>query len=83
MSDDLYHVREKLGALDAKVTAAHGRVDRLELLIREDLKDLKTEIHALSAYMNKGKGWSAAMLLLSGSAGALIIKLLAWLKGSS
>jgi hypothetical protein len=78
---DIAEVRERLGALDAKVTAAHSRTDKLETIIREDLKDIKKELHDLAAHMNRGKGWAAAMIFLAGSAGALVVKLLTMLKG--
>ncbi len=73
MLDD---AREKIGALDAKVSAAHSRLDKLELMLREDLKEMKGDLKDLHAYMNKGKGWAAAMMLLAGTSGAGIIKLL-------
>lgn len=85
-----HDIREKIGAMDAKISAAHARVDRLETGVREDLKELKKEfrelrdninsdLKALNAHMNRGKGWAAAMLLLAGSAGAGVVKLLALL----
>ncbi len=67
---------EKIGALDAKVTAAHGRVDKLELMLREDLKEIMSDLKEIHAYMNRGKGWAAALMLLAGTSGAGIIKLL-------
>lgn len=78
MTDD---IRERIGALDAKVTAAHSRVDKLEQGLRDDLKEIKSELKELSAHMNKGKGWAAAMIFLSGTVGAAIIKLITFLKG--
>ncbi len=68
---------EKIGALDAKVTAAHNRVDKLEIMLREDLKEILTDLKEIHAYMNKGKGWAAALMLLAGTSGAGIMKLLA------
>lgn len=80
---ELGSILEKVGALDAKLSAAHQRVDRLEIGVRDDLrelkqefKDLRKDVKALTDHMNRGKGWAAAMLLLAGSAGAGFIKLI-------
>lgn len=78
---DVAEIRERLGALDAKVTAAHSRTDKLETVIREDLKEIKKELHDLTAHMNRGKGWAAAMIFLASASGALLVKLLTMLKG--
>jgi hypothetical protein len=74
-------IRERLGALDAKVTAAHSRLDRVEENISEDLKSIKDELHELNAHMNKSKGWGAAMLFLASILGAGLVKLAAFLTG--
>lgn len=68
-------IREKIGALSAKADAAHNRVDKLELLLRDDLKELKADLKELNAYMHRGKGWAAAMVFISGFAGAGFFKL--------
>lgn len=68
-------VREKIGALSAKASAAHARLDKLEVLLRDDLKELKSELKDLNAYMHRGKGWAAAMIFFGGIAGALFVKL--------
>ncbi len=78
MADDL---REKLGILTAKVEAAHHRLDKLQLDTRDDLTEIKKDLKEVITYMNKGKGWSAAMLLLAGSSGAGIVKLLSAMGG--
>jgi putative component of toxin-antitoxin plasmid stabilization module len=66
MTEDL---REKLGVVIAKADAAHSRIDKLEVGLREDLKDLKSELKELNAHMHKGKGWAGAMLFMAGLAG--------------
>lgn len=72
-------VIEKLITLDSKVTAAHSRIDKMELLIHEDLTELKGDLKEMSkelkdviAWMNRGKGWSAAILVLAGILGGAI-----------
>ena len=70
---------EKIGSLTAKVDAAHKRVDKVEQGIREDLKELSRELKELNSYMNKGKGWAAAFMLLSGASGAGILSLINYL----
>lgn len=79
MSDS--DIRERLGALDAKVTAAHTRLDKIEINVSEALKDIQSELHELNAHMNKSKGWAAAFLLIAGATGAGVVKLIAFLKG--
>lgn len=78
MSDS--NTLEKIGALSAKVSAAHTRLDKLEIGIREDLKDLKNDLKELNAHMNRGKGWGAAFMVLAGTLGAGIVKILALIK---
>ena len=69
-------ISEKLGTVIASSKAAHQRLDRLEIGLREDLTTLNKELKELNAYMNRGKGWVAAFVLLSGVSGAGIIKLI-------
>jgi hypothetical protein len=68
---------EKIGALSAKADAAHNRIDKIEVLVRDDLKEIKKELKELAAYMNRGKGWGAALIFFSGFAGAGMTKLIA------
>lgn len=72
-----HSIAEKIGILSAKVSAAHSRVDKLESGIREDLKEINLEVKELAGHMNRAKGWAAALMLLSGVLGALMIKALA------
>lgn len=81
---ELARIYEKMGQMDAKISAAHDRVDRLEAGVRDDLEDIKecmkdlgADIKVLNANMNRGKGWTAAILFLAGSAGAGLVELLA------
>jgi predicted nucleic acid-binding Zn-ribbon protein len=81
MSELQPDVRETIGVLKATVKAAHERMDRLEQSNANMLNKIDKQLLELNAHMNKGKGWAAAMLLLAGSSGAAIVKLLAMLKG--
>lgn len=69
-------LHEKIGQLSAKADAAHSRIDKLEILLRDDLKELKTDLKSLNAYMHRGKGWAAAMIFVSGLVGAIAMKVL-------
>jgi hypothetical protein len=69
-------ISEKIGVLAAKADAAHSRLDKLEIGLREDLKEIKKDLKELNGYMHRGKGWAAAIILLSGFAGAGVVKLL-------
>lgn len=66
---------ERIGTISAKAAAAHDRIDKLEIGLRSDLKDIKEELKAISAWMNKGKGWAAAAMLLAGMGGAAVVEL--------
>jgi tetrahydromethanopterin S-methyltransferase subunit B len=69
-------VHEKLGVLTAKVDAAHGRVDRLESMIKDHLIEIKADMKELNGYMHRGKGYASAMLFLAGLSGAGLSKLI-------
>jgi SUMO ligase MMS21 Smc5/6 complex component len=76
-------IRERLGALDAKVTAAHKRLDKHEQDVKESLNEIKESLKELNAHMNKGKGMAALIVLLAGSTGAGIMKLLTMVIGGN
>lgn len=63
-------IREKIGELSAKTKAAHARIDSIEENIREDLKEINAELKVLVQNMNYSKGFSAALVFLSGAVGA-------------
>lgn len=88
-SNDLHllvtSLHERLVALDSKTTdtakAAHTRIDKLEFIIQEDFKDIKTDIKAIATKMDainswveRSKGWAAAALLLATVLGGVIAK---------
>lgn len=64
------NIRERIGFLAAKADAAHSRIDKLETGVREDLKDINKELKVIAAYMNRGKGWTAAMMFIASLIGA-------------
>jgi tetrahydromethanopterin S-methyltransferase subunit B len=72
-------ILEKIGALGAKADAAHSRVDKLETVIRDDLKMISAELKELNAFMHRGKGWAAAAIFASGIVGAALTKVAALL----
>lgn len=89
MSDDLRilvtSLHERLIALDSKAAdtakAAHTRIDKLEYLIQEDFKEIKTDIREISVKMDnvsswaeRSKGWAAAAILLATILGGIIAK---------
>ena len=74
MMDEETHspdIRERIGTLAAKASAAHERIDRLEVGLREDLKEIKKDLTEVLAWMNRGKGWGAAALLIAGLMGGI------------
>lgn len=79
-------IQERLGSLDGKVTSAHSRVDKMESLIREDLKEMKAEFKEVSnelkdviAWMNSGKASIKIMLAIGGVAASAIGGLISWI----
>ncbi len=81
-------LHEKIGQLSAKADAAHNRLDKVEILVRDDLKEISKELKALSErmqgkfegiseYINKTKGRDAALIFISSLAGAGLTKLIA------
>lgn len=67
---------EKVVSLEGKASAAHTRIDKLETAILDDLKEIKKELKDVVGWMNRGKGWAAATLVLSGIVGGVISTLL-------
>lgn len=76
---------ERIVALDTrlsdKVQATHTRIDKLEVLIREDFVELKEDVKAIvtkmdsiAAWSERSKGWAAAALLLATVLGGVIVK---------
>lgn len=67
---------EKIGEIRASGKAAHQRIDKVEVDIKESLNKLEAQLAVLNEYMNKGRGMGAVILLLSGIFGAGIFKLI-------
>jgi predicted ATPase len=72
---DSSDIRETIGELRATVKAAHFRVDKVEVQIAAQLTLIQTQLIELNAHMNKGKGWAAASMFISGIVGAGVVKL--------
>lgn len=77
---------ERVGALAAQTTAAHSRIDRVESLVREDLKGIEKSLTALReelkpvvAWMNRSKGWAAAGYFAATIIGGALITLIRWI----
>lgn len=74
---------ERVVKLEAQAKAAHDRIDKTEVLIHQDLKDIKDNFKEMSkelkdviAWMNRGKGWAAAALLIASLVGGIVAKVL-------
>ncbi len=71
---------ERLASIETRLSdankAAHTRIDKLEQVIDGDLKTIMADVKELMGWMNRGKGWSAAALLLAAIVGSLITKLI-------
>lgn len=65
---DLNDVYEKIGAMDAKITAAHTRMD----VVADDIKEIKGDLKLMLAAENKRTGWIAAMMFIGTLLGGII-----------
>lgn len=79
-------VFERLAILETKAKAAHERIDRMEIGVREDLADIKKSVHVLSSEIRVmfgeikyARGGIAVLCAVAGAAGfigSLLAKLL-------
>lgn len=71
-------IRERIGALAEKATAAHSRIDRLEVGLREDLKEIQKELKDLATDMSKSKGLTSAIVGGAGFLGAILSQVIVY-----
>jgi hypothetical protein len=64
----------RLYKLESSLNAIHKRVDDQEKNIKEALVEIAKDVKELNGWMNRGKGWAAAAMVLSGTVGALLTK---------
>lgn len=76
MNNDEIRISERIGVLDAKISAAHSRVDKIEELIKADLTEVKNDLKVVVAWMNRSLGWAAALLFVGGLFGAVLSKII-------
>jgi len=76
-------LQERMVTLDNKISASHARIDKLEILISQDLSEIKDgfndmskELKEVMGWMNRSKGWAAAVMLMASVLGGLIAKAL-------
>lgn len=74
---------ERIITAENAARAAHARMDKAEESIRDSLLEMKAtlggiarELKEVIAWMNRGKGWAAAALLLGGIVGAVAMALI-------
>lgn len=63
---------EKVVTVEASSKAAHIRVDKIENGISVSLQQINSELKEVVAWMNRGKGWASASILLAGFLGGLV-----------
>lgn len=85
---DVARLEQSIANLVERLSTAHSRIDKLERMIREDFKEIREGLHGIADtiqpirdWMNRGKGWAAAMLLLASIFGAAIVKGMSMLMG--
>jgi hypothetical protein len=67
----LEEIYKTLGQLDAKVTAAHTRLDKTEEVIAKELAEIKKDVRDLLAWWNRSMGWAAALLFAGSIVGGI------------
>ncbi len=63
---------EKMTLAHSKADAAHNRLDKMEVFISGELKEIKSDIKEAIGHMNRSKGWAAASILLAGILGGAL-----------
>jgi hypothetical protein len=78
---------ERIVVLEQSVKAAHKRVDERDKDIQEiksGVSSVASDVKEVVAWMNRGKGWAAAAMVLAGTIGALLTKAFAtWFTGGT
>jgi hypothetical protein len=63
---------ERVGAIKATAEAAHIRMDKMDLLIREDLQIVINDMKEITAWMHRSRGWQSAAMLFAGAIGGAL-----------
>ena len=76
-------LKEKITTVSNKADAVHGRIDKHETIVREDLASMKQDmkdvakiVTSISAWVNEKKGWDRAMMFVAGALGSGITAVL-------
>lgn len=69
--DDIVVLRERVSSLEARFSTAMDRIERMDSMIRQDFKEIKEELVEISGWMNRSKGWAAAVMFIAGGIGGL------------
>jgi len=86
----LIMLQERIAVAEQRAAAAHHRIDKMEVLFREALDDIKEgskqareevkeltdKITQVIDFMNRGKGWAAAGLFIAAMFGWILQKIL-------
>jgi len=81
--EKISYLQERVAVVENKVNTAHTRIDKMELLMRDDLKDIKhdikenidaltTKVNTLISFMDKWKAMAAIAILTCGVIGFII-----------
>lgn len=73
-------LRERIGSIDDRAIAAHRRLDKFEdwmrsefKIISDQMKEFNEKLEPINAYINRGRGWASAAILLAGIFGGSIV----------
>jgi hypothetical protein len=86
LSEQVAALQERVGSISDKANAAHKRLDKTELLIREDFKEIKVELKEMNLQLVKitniqwkTKGMWIAIFAIAGLLGTVfgnVVKLM-------
>ena len=84
MEEKISYIQERVAVVENKVSAAHDRIDKMDSIMREDLKEIKHDIKEnidsltskVNVLINLGERWKgmAAIGILTCGAVAFIIQ---------
>lgn len=80
-------LQERVAVVETKANAAHSRIDKMEAFLRDDIRDLKSEIKQdmkkmesnledVVNFINRSKGMFAVIVLISGFIAWIIQKII-------
>jgi len=68
----LARIDERLNNMESRLKTAHTRIDGIEAVIREDVKEIHKALLPLRDWMNRGKAGVAVLVIADSIIGGLV-----------